>query len=862
MSTNRRTFVQALTAGGLALGLPAMASAAGMSLEVSLKRVRKCDQDASRIIVPKAVDSVSGAVSGVNSLVAGGVATVTVTEDEPCTIVLDYGRIVGGRPAFDIVDCSPGVRLKSVYAQAMPWLLPDGDGPAPGKPGTTAAAPKEISFVGCAGAADLSRVEFIPLRVGRIVNRLIQGGQRFQALEFTGAGKVSLGAVGFLPTFRQPRRRRNQGAFACSDGALTEVWSLGAYALDVASLPVGALPPIWDIGAEGATVYGDTYSGYQKGLRWTDYSVRFRVRIDAHEASWLVRAQLPDGIRFVLCAEGDALPCSIANTLRIYVQFTQQLIRTVRLPWVVRPQEWYDIETTVTGRVATVRINDAIVTTFEIPVEGGFWGDSSSGWVALANASGAIATFRDLQVRAPDGSILLDTPLTKTKILDQFLAGSNTVPTIVDGATRDRLVFTGDLGVAAQTLLCTNYDLPFLRGGIGLFSRYQSADGAIATAIPPQANPDETPGNAFTPGIPDYTVQHITTIYSYWWHTGDAEFLRTQWPAVLRVLEYLRRNIDARGLFAPQSAGPTGTRVAEALPNTHYYGALHQAASMAVAVGDPERAGALRVAAAELRTAINRHLFNGDLGLYGESTEALRAVSEHANAYAVLYGVADNERVPGILTRLAAALHTPVGPMRGTAEGERIVCPYTAGYEVRARLSAGDTVNALELIRQAWGPMRRGGEYYSGATWEYVGLDGRPGLGSGTSLAHPWSSGPTSALSNFVLGARPLEPGFATWLIEPQLGDLQWARGTVPTAHGPLRVHWFQSKARLTVRVKAPPRTRGYVGLPVVGRSERFTVDGKDHAPVACPMQAAALSGYKYFGPLAGGAHELVLRTV
>jgi alpha-L-rhamnosidase len=71
--------------------------------------------------------------------------------------------------------------------------------------------------------------------------------------------------------------------------------------------------------------------------------------------------------------------------------------------------------------------------------------------------------------------------------------------------------------------------------------------------------------------------------------------------------------------------------------------------------------------------------------------------------------------------------------------------------------------------------MRKSSSYYSGATWEYVALDGTPGLGKATSFAHGWASGPTSALSNYVLGVRPIHPGYKTWLVEPQSGDLSWA---------------------------------------------------------------------------------------
>ncbi len=388
--------------------------------------------------------------------------------------------------------------LVAIYAQALPWLLPDGD------------------------------------------------------------GSIGLSHVGFQATYRQPTAAANQGRFSCSDPAITEIWSLGEYALDAASLPAGALPALWDVGPDGATVYGDTYTGYQRGLGWTDYTARFEVRIVANEASWLVRAQPPDGVRCVLCAAEDRLAQSEPNSLRIYRQFNQRLIATIVLSAPLREREWHAIDTIIHGSTREVAIDGKSVATVSIPVEGGFWGSTAAGWVALANASGAIAQFRNLQVVGADGDPLLRTSLTDPAILGEFVAGSNRSSAIVDGAARDRLLFTGDLGVAAQTLAYTSFDLPYLADSIDLFSRYQRTDGAIPTAIPPQANPPRTPGNAFAADISDYTVHHLTTLYTHWLHTGDWRFLHAQWPVVGRVLEYLNGHTDrATGLFMePEMSGP------------------------------------------------------------------------------------------------------------------------------------------------------------------------------------------------------------------------------------------------------------------------------------------------------------------
>ena len=39
-----------------------------------------------------------------------------------------------------------------------------------------------------------------------------------------------------------------------------------------------------------------------------------------------------------------------------------------------------------------------------------------------------------------------------------------------------------------------------------------------------------------------------------------------------------------------------------------------------------------------------------------------------------------------------------------------------------------------------------------------------------------------------VLGVSITEPGAGSLLIQPELGDLEYARGVFPTPHGPVRI--------------------------------------------------------------------------
>ena len=91
------------------------------------------------------------------------------------------------------------------------------------------------------------------------------------------------------------------------------------------------------------------------------------------------------------------------------------------------------------------------------------------------------------------------------------------------------------------------------------------------------------------------------------------------------------------------------------------------------------------------------------------------------------------------------------------------------------------------------------------------------------SWCHAWSAFPGYVLSAQVLGVRPLTPGYARTLIAPQLGDLQWAEGRVPTPHGVVEVHAEQTATRLLVNVTLPAGVIGEVRVPGHGAAPVVT---------------------------------------
>jgi hypothetical protein len=63
---------------------------------------------------------------------------------------------------------------------------------------------------------------------------------------------------------------------------------------------------------------------------------------------------------------------------------------------------------------------------------------------------------------------------------------------------------------------------------------------------------------------------------------------------------------------------------------------------------------------------------------------------------------------------------------------------------------------------------------------------GRP---FGKSLCHAWGANPVYLFGKYVLGVKPLTPGYKTYVVEPSLAGLKWIKGRVPTPQGNIEVY-------------------------------------------------------------------------
>jgi hypothetical protein len=122
-------------------------------------------------------------------------------------------------------------------------------------------------------------------------------------------------------------------------------------------------------------------------------------------------------------------------------------------------------------------------------------------------------------------------------------------------------------------------------------------------------------------------------------------------------------------------------------------------------------------------------------------------------------------------------------------------------YELEALCAMGEQDYVLKEMKDYWGGMLNLGatsfweEYnpsQSGAA--HLAMYGRK---FGKSLCHAWGASPIYLLGKYYLGVKPTSAGYATYVVEPNLGGLQWMQGKVPTPDGDIELRMSATEIKI-----------------------------------------------------------------
>jgi hypothetical protein len=312
-----------------------------------------------------------------------------------------------------------------------------------------------------------------------------------------------------------------------------------------------------------------------------------------------------------------------------------------------------------------------------------------------------------------------------------------------------------------------------------------------------------------------YSLLWLQMLMNYYDYTGDAELVKELAPEVHGLLDTFTSWRGANGLIseAPNYMFMDWVTIAgfechhppavigQGYMTAFYYRGLLDGVRVAKLMGDSKKAEKYGLLRKEVAEAFNRELWDESKGLYRDgkphqthvppsqwlpADKDIETFSPHVNTLAVLYDLVPDER---------QAIHL----LNKTFDTMPINCqPYFMYFVLEAPTRFGSAfITESQVPRWKIEP----------DTQTYHEMWDRG------DLSHAWGSAPLIQMSSSILGVRPLAPGFDRISIRP-LTVGRWAKGVVPTPHGPVTVDWRYHGNWFTIRATIPRGTMAEVQFP------------------------------------------------
>lgn len=440
----------------------------------------------------------------------------------------------------------------------------------------------------------------------------------------------------------------------------------------------------------------------------------------------------------------------------------------------------------------------------------------------------------------------------------------------VDCPTREQRAWTGDSVVHQMVDLVTNPDWSMARWHpqVATMSR---TDGMLHMAAASDFAQDD---QMF---IPDWSLHWVRSVHNLYRYTGDRELIEQLLPIVERTLRWfesyrrpdgLLENVTGWVLLDWSSVYSSGC---SSTLNALWARALEDLREMALWLGNAgtatwaeqrysEVCAAFEIFWDERRGVYIDHILDGV-----HQPQA----AQHPGAAALAAGLVPAYRidrvVTGLIDRSRLIRHSWVMDSVTVDGGSTGFVHLTTGYPppswdvdyqmveaqpffryiVHDGLARAGRADLISDLCRDWKVFLDAGQ----STW--------PECWTGGTRCHGWSSTPSRDLIVHTLGITAAEPGFRAVRIEPQLGNLEWARATVPTPHGPISVEAF-SDGRVYVDSPVPIVSR----QPIIvkgGVMADFSSSITPPPPPPYPSGVTVASPWLRFGAY---LLEAVLQTV
>ena len=363
-----------------------------------------------------------------------------------------------------------------------------------------------------------------------------------------------------------------------------------------------------------------------------------------------------------------------------------------------------------------------------------------------------------------------------------------------DGIKRDRLVWMGDMHPEIMTIS-------------NVFGYNEVVPKSLDLAR------DSTPLPGWMNGMYPYSMWWVLAQRDWYWFNGDKAYLEQQREYLLGLLELFYKRVDEKGFelsggdfldWPSEENEPAQKAGVQALMMM----TMKSAAELCDILGETAMAERCRDCHARMASVADQ-------------------VSEEYYKVALAPGEPGSKQGTSLMVLADMIDAKKANEEVIKVEGARGFSTFYGYYMLQAMAKAGDYAGAMKFISEFWGAM-----IDLGATtfWEDFHTDwlkddvapitdlvpaGKKDIhgdfgaycykGLRHSLCHGWASGPTAWLSQHVLGVEIVEPGYKVVRINPNLGDLEWVEGAVPTPFGDIKIsHRKDAEGKVVSKVDAP----------------------------------------------------------
>ena len=301
------------------------------------------------------------------------------------------------------------------------------------------------------------------------------------------------------------------------------------------------------------------------------------------------------------------------------------------------------------------------------------------------------------------------------------------------------------------------------------------------------------PFNEHINTITDYSLYWVIGLHEYYVTYGDIEFIKNIYDKAVSLMEFCEAREDDKGFIVKKNndwifvdwsdIDKDGAVCAEQML---YIAANKAMAALTRLVGaDPS---SYEEKYSRLIETTNKFFWKEEKGAYIDCYESGKNhISRHANVFAILYDVANDEQKAKIIENVLE-----------NDKITKITTPYFAGFELDVMGKIGHFDFIENVIKTYWKGMLDLG---ATTVWEEYNpnLSGAQhyemyGNKYGKSLCHAWGASPIYLLGKYYLGVTPTSSGYETFEVKPYLGGFKFIDGVVPIKDGSVRVKLSKDK--------------------------------------------------------------------